>query len=578
MGFVKERLFWPAVILIAALGTFLVYDHSRLDSATMDEPFHALAAAEYAISGTYWANLEHPPLMKLLAGVSMEKAGARAPRLPEPFSFKTAEMPRAFSYENSIPPEALFAAARRPFPFLLFLLVAAGAVVVRHFAGPLAGVAAALFLAFEPNLVAHAGVLHTDAAATLGYFVTITLALFALKRRSWLLWAATGISMGLSLAAKFSAVLLAPLTLALVLLFILKERRDARDEPDLPPSKPLRHLGGLILAGTVAGIVLLATYHVCMRNMDAEKAARAAELFLKSRGTPAAETETVVRISRLLPEAGHYLAGLKGIAVQNRLGGNVNYLRGETSVDGFWDYFFVAFAVKSSAAFLVLLVSALLLSLIRRTNPAFFEVGLLFPAAFLYLSGIGASYNIGIRHMLPATPLLLVSAVILIWRNLTREKAAALCFALGALQAVETFASHPHEFSFFNVLSGGPGRGEYWLNDSNLDWGQDLLRLRPELTRLGIREEEVTIAYFGGGLVPSAFPKSQDFAPEIAREIPPGIYAVSSFIERVAPEFMVFNQKFEAARGYALLRAVIRQRGEAVGRVGYSIRIYRIPR
>jgi 4-amino-4-deoxy-L-arabinose transferase-like glycosyltransferase len=578
MAFVKERLFWPVVLLIAAIGTFLVVDHARMDSATMDEPFHSLAAAEYAISGTYWANLEHPPLMKLLAGVFMERAGVRAPKMPQPFSFKTAEMPRAFANENSVTPEVLFAGARRPFPWVLFLLVLAGAAVVRHLAGPLAGAATALFLAFEPNLVAHAGVLHTDVPATLGYFTTITLALFALEKRSFALWVGTGVAMGLSLAAKFSSVLLAPLLLVLVLLFVLKEKRQASTETSRDLKSEIRPFLGLSLALFLAGVVLLGVYHVCMRNMSREEASRSVSLFLQSRNTPAPEIEKLVRVSRLVPEAGHYLAGLKGIAMQNQLGGNVNYLRGETSVDGFWDYFFVAFAVKSSLGLLLFLFAALVLAALRRTGPGFFELGLLIPVLYIYLSGIGASYNIGFRHMLPATPLLLVAAMLLLWRALPAGKAAVLCFFFGTLQMVETIAIHPHEFSFFNAFAGGPSRGDYWLNDSNLDWGQDLLRLKPELVRLGIREEAVTIAYFGGSLVPSKFPKCTDFAPEIASEIPEGVYAVSSFIEKVAPEFMVFNRRFEAARGYGLLRGAIQSRGELIGRVGYSIRIYRIRR
>ena len=58
----RPVLFWILAVLLAAGGSAVVLDHTKGDSATMDEPFHALASAEYAISGTYYANLEHPPL------------------------------------------------------------------------------------------------------------------------------------------------------------------------------------------------------------------------------------------------------------------------------------------------------------------------------------------------------------------------------------------------------------------------------------------------------------------------------------------------------------------------------------
>ena len=73
----RARAAAAGAVLLALLGALLVVDHQRVDSATMDEPFHALAGCEYALAGTYWANLEHPPLVKLLAGASAGLAGAR---------------------------------------------------------------------------------------------------------------------------------------------------------------------------------------------------------------------------------------------------------------------------------------------------------------------------------------------------------------------------------------------------------------------------------------------------------------------------------------------------------------------
>src|SRR5450756_2649780 len=76
----RRARFWATVLLLASAGSALVFDHTRLDSPTMDEPFHTLAAAEYAIAGTYYANLEHPPLVKLLSGFAIRAAGGRAPK------------------------------------------------------------------------------------------------------------------------------------------------------------------------------------------------------------------------------------------------------------------------------------------------------------------------------------------------------------------------------------------------------------------------------------------------------------------------------------------------------------------
>lgn len=565
-------LFWPAAGAFALAGTLVAHDAGRLNSATMDEPFHALAAAEYVIAGTYFANLEHPPLTKLLAGVSLRLAGARAPRVPRPFSMRTAEQPRPWAFSGSpLAPGALFAAARRPFYGLFFLLVLVVAAAVRHWGGELAGLSAAALVAFEPTHLAHAAVVHTDVAASLGFFSTIALALLAVERKSFLLWGATGAALGATLAAKFSAVLLLPVVASLVLAAVLIDRRKARTEGRAPDGRPLR---GLLIAGATALVVLLGSYAVAMRSMNRADAQSAVRMFLASRGAPPATVERVVDLSRFLPPAGHYAAGLAGIEVQNRTGGGVNYLEGRLSPDGFWNYFFVAFGVKSSVGLLAVLLAGGVALLLGRTRLDLTLSALLFPALYLFVSGMATSYNIGVRHMLPAIPLLVAAAVLALVRALTARAAAAVLLLGAALQVVEVARVHPHEMSFFNVLAGGPENGEAWLNDSNLDWGQDLLRLAAELKKRG-EDAGTTIAYFGGDDPAVEIPRARVFDPA-QRDLPDGLCAVSSFLLCCGPEMLLVHGNATAAAAYERLRRAVRERGIPIGRVGYSIHLVRI--
>ena len=563
----SRRAAAAVAVLLALLGAALVVDHQRLDTATMDEPFHALAGCEYALSGTYWANLEHPPLAKLLAGVTAGLAGARPPRLPEPFSFATAETPQRFLYGNDLPPGPLLAAARRPFPVLHVLVVLLGAAAAGRAAGPLAAAGAALLLAFEPTLVAHAGFLHTDVGAALGFLATVLAALAALRRPSWPRWGATGVVLGLALATKFTAVFLGPILLTLVLVFLLLEKRRTG-------RYPLATLGGLAAASAVAAVVLLGVYAVAMRNMPRAEAARSARLFLEGRRVAPAMVERIGALSRLLPPAGHYAAGLAGVAEQNRRGGGVNVFLGEVSVDGFPAYFPVAFLVKSSLGFLGALALAAALVAARRVRAGFGALAFLLPPAYVFLSSVASSYNIGVRHVLPAVPFLAVGAAVAIVRGLPPRAAGAALLALGLLQAGETLAVHPHEVSFFNAAAGGPAKGHLWLNDSNLDWGQDLDRLARELARRG--EPEVTVAYFGGAYPPYHLPAARLF--DAARTpLTPGLYAVSAYLLAAGPEVMAFRGDAARAAGYARLRQALAARGRPEGRVGYSILLYRLP-
>ena len=571
-----------AICALAALGTALVLDHQRLDSATMDEPFHALASAEYVLSGTAWANLEHPPLVKLLAGVCEARAGARAPSIPQPFSYRTAETPAHFTFSNVIGADRLLRAARFPFPILFFVLVVAAGETALRRAGPLAGVAAGLLLAFEPTLVAHAGFLHTDVAAALGFFGATLGTVVALERGSWRQWVAAGAALGLLLSVKFSGVFLVPILVLVVLVWVLRDGgRPLRDR--------YRPLAGLALAAAVSAGTILSVDAVATRAMSSAEAEQSVRLFLKSRSVSESRIETLASLSRLSPAAGHYAAGLVGVATQNQVGGGVNVLRGKLSVDGFPEYFFVAFLVKSSLGLLLLLAIALGAGLTnvlaggvaamstavlsRRSRLSRLEVILLAPVFFLLVSGTWASYNIGIRHMLPAVPLLVVAAVVILFRAAPRL-AMPVLLACGVLQAAETLAVHPFEISFFNLAAGGPAQGERWLNDSNLDWGQDLVRLARSLPALGVDEGALTVAYFGGDSPHYRLPRARLFDP-VAGEVTPGLWAVSSYLLAAGPEALACRGQERAAAGYQRLREAI-ARGRRVGRVGYSIHIVQI--
>ena len=116
----------------------------------------------------------------------------------------------------------------------------------------------------------------------------------------------------------------------------------------------LRFLG--IAAGAL--LVVLAIYAPLTARMDPEQQRLVIHEMVAGRGAPrlSAAIESLVPFSRPLA---HYLGGLASVIRQSAVGGGVNYLFGRTSVHGFPLYFFVAFAVKSTIAFLALTVVVL---------------------------------------------------------------------------------------------------------------------------------------------------------------------------------------------------------------------------
>src|SRR5262249_9242386 len=175
----------------------------------------------------------------------------------------------------------------------------------------------------------------------------------------------------------------------------------------------------------------------------------------------------------------------------------VNYLFGRVSDHGFASYFYVAFAAKSTLAFLAVTLIVLIACLREPEARADGRVWLL-PVLVLFLASMGASYNIGVRHLLPVYPMLALAAAGVLSRAWARGRRIPplLMAGLPLLSAAELARIHPHELSYFNPLVGGPLGGRGILSDSNVDWGLDLKRLSSELERRGVKDP--TVVYFGG--------------------------------------------------------------------------------
>ncbi len=128
--------------------------------------------------------------------------------------------------------------------------------------------------------------------------------------------------------------------------------------------------------------------------------------------------------------------------------------------------------------------------------------------------------NVGLRYLLPVLPFVyvLLGAVWTRWGRGARVAAAAAL----AYTALSSQSVHPSELAYFNRLSGGPANGHRWLLDSNLDWGQDLYRLRPELEQRGL-EGPISLLYFGH-VDPALYGIEYELLPSQPK---PGILAVS---------------------------------------------------
>src|SRR6266540_523929 len=230
-----------AAVAATALSVFLVRDHTRGDSLSADEPVHILSGYFDVFARNAIVNIEHPPLMKMLAGLALKTLPLpQAPaRVPMGISF--TNWGREFFFHGPVPPDAIIATARAPFLLLLALLLATVFLWARNRYGDGAALLAVSLLVFDPNLVAHAGVVHTDLGAALTFLLAV-IAWENLRNAgpSAANFAAAAVALGLALLTKFSAVYLLPIFLLQGLLAARKEDR---------PGAAIGHMLGRLAAG-----------------------------------------------------------------------------------------------------------------------------------------------------------------------------------------------------------------------------------------------------------------------------------------------------------------------------------------
>jgi 4-amino-4-deoxy-L-arabinose transferase-like glycosyltransferase len=187
---------------------------------------------------------------------------------------------------------------------------------------------------------------------------------------------------------------------------------------------------------------------------------------------------------------------------QHQLTGHPSFLLGEVSDTGWWYYFPVIFLVKTPLATLGLVTWALL-HWFRRREYDWTAVWLLLLAAGLFGAALLTRVNIGYRYLLPALPFLFVFTGHLA-NNLRSANYLRLANDLSAvtpvvrwkvlpaglvmLLAVPSLVIHPHYLAYFNALAGGPDNGWRVAVDSNLDWGQDVQGLAAYVAARGVVE------------------------------------------------------------------------------------------
>ena len=462
-----------ALLLLFQLG--LQLQLSRADSQTTDEAVHLSAGYSYWEWKDLSLNPEHPPLVKLLAGAAARLVHPVFPpvehreRLSEFFYDSWRDnraLGEAFLYEAGNDTDRLLFVARLPAIVLTLVLGAAMFWVAFSFFGPLAGILTTALYVLDPTVAAHGHLITTDIAVTLGGVAVFSAAWRFAHRPDATRTILLGGAMGFASLAKFTSIIFFP-SMLVVLLLLCGGRELVRRAPRL------------VAAVLVAWLVILVGYGFSLGPPPPVTSLLAT--VAPDSQPPVLVDKTVTRAYQVLRHLGRPRQYFKGLALvlAHVAGGHVSFLLGELSPTGWWYYFPVTFATKTPVAVLLLLIVAVSVGARRIREPAqwYWPVA----AGSYFLCAMTSRSDLGFRHLMPAM------AFLMIWMGSLAQELPArrwlLLVTAGLLiwLMVDFGRSRDGYLAYYNELVGD--RGYMVATDSNLDWGQDLKRIRAYLDR-----------------------------------------------------------------------------------------------
>jgi hypothetical protein len=574
------------LILVAFVVIFTMLSVSSYNqkSATWDEPQHLTAGYTALRLGDYRVDPEHPPFLRMwaalpvmgMAGVAIATNDAFAiPPVPW-VGIGQFQFAHRFLYQHNDADRLLY-----PARFMIVLLgIVLGVLLfswARELYGlwPAAGVLA--LYTIEPNLLAHSSVVTTDLGVT-GFIFGAIYFLWRITRAY-----STGNLLGLLLffalatISKFSAVLLGPLLLVLLGIRALRKApwswRICRSrELVSTANKAAVAAGTIIVAGFIAWAAVWASYNFRHSPTSAGswRYGFSDDPTVRARVPVLAKVVGWMDAHRLLPNA--YAQGF--LLGQAKAQKRSAFLAGHVRAEGWWYFFPFAFLIKTPVALVLLFIAGVILCATQRGALVGYGQFALAPIALYVGVAMTAKLNIGLRHILPVYPFVLLLAGKAV-AELLQSRHVGLRISLAVLGSFALFEFgriYPHYLAFFNQFTGGPRNGHEYLVDSNLDWGQDLKGLKRWMDKNNV--QHINLSYFGTadpayyGIDCTHLPGAPFFAEHAVTEPRlPGYVAVS-----------VTNLRgvyFDETRR-ALYEPLLGM--EPVARIGYSIHVYRIDR
>ncbi len=421
------------VLLLVLLFTGQVIWLIHGQSLAYDEPAHTMSGALYWKLGYFQGGWDTPPFGQLIVGF--------------PYGLGFAQ----YDPITALPPYA----GRYMSLGLGLLFLGAIYFFARHLYGPKAGLLSLSLAALSPNIMAYSSVSTTDMSVTTLPFIAAPMLVLG-RKGGYLYFALAGVSLGLGLAAKYSALLACAVIPWLCFYPLPREWSEIK-----------KRLAQFLLICLAAWFAFSATF-------------KFAGCFTAKEGIK--NSKVVQLVAPILPT--HAASGLDnqfGFAG----GGRVTYLLGQWSSGGFLYYYPAIILMKTPLGTLLLFAVIIFWAIVGKKRPL---PDLWYPPlAYLIILCIFNKEQTGLRHMLIAFPFLFV------WCGSLATEKRLVTVAL-VLNVAICFLSFPFHLSYVNTIGDLLGKatdsGPFISAGPDVDWGQDENYVQEFLSSLPTTEKK----------------------------------------------------------------------------------------
>lgn len=432
-----------AAALLIVIGALRIASTFRVFSDTADEAGHIKAGLELYQYRQYKVQTWNPPLPRIVLAAAPYLGGMRY----DPTLEFTQGLQFVFFGHGKYEANLVRARAGN----LLFFAIASAGVwlLARRFLDDVGALLALLLFTTQPVILGYSGLATHDTPAVAGMAMALVAFIRWLDAPGFVRAAVLGVAYGFAALCKFSCIAFVPAACGAI--FVVRMAHDAALRRGAA-----RALATILVVPVAASLTIWTGYAFTVGKSG--------------------------RFARFPAPA--FFDGITGILQLDREG-FLSYAWGHASTTGWWWYFPFAFLLKTTLALLVFLAIG---AWFAGRTPAYRWTYVEWAAATVatMLPALQSALDIGVRYILPLYvpfSIAAAAAAMAMIRSARLPVRTAAVALLGWHLAVSTLA-HPDYFPYFNELAArNPSR---YLTDSNLDWGQDLLRLRRFCRQQGI--------------------------------------------------------------------------------------------